>query len=56
MIINKAKLQHETLKTALKKQCLRIKEALKLFDAVEEKVANPYDFKPLKGGQINASC
>ena len=52
MIIYKAKLQHITLKTALKKQCLSIKEALKLFDAVEKKVAKPYEFKSLEKGVI----
>jgi len=48
MIVYKAKLQYITLKTAINKQCLSIKEALKLFETVDEKVAVSYDFKPLK--------
>ena len=52
MIISKAKLQHITLKTALQKQCLSIKEALKLFETVDEKVVKPYDFKSFEKGVI----
>ena len=48
MIISKAKLQHITLKTAINKQCLSIKEALRLIDEVEKKVVKPYELKPLK--------
>jgi len=56
MKINMTQIKYIALKRALQERPRFISEAIKLLEEIDKKVAPHYEFKPLKGGQVNASC